>query len=99
MDAELVRALRAVVDPELGVDVVSLGLVYDAARDGDQAHVVMTMTSPACPMGELIVDDARTAIAATVPGVRFVEVDLVFEPRWTPERMTAEARHQLGFDE
>lgn len=99
MDAEILRALRVVMDPELGIDVVSLGLVYDASREGDEAHVVLTMTSPACPLGELIIDDARAAVGSMVPGVRHVEVDLVFEPRWTPDRMTAEARQQLGYQE
>lgn len=96
MDDELLRALRAVIDPEVGIDVVSLGLVYEATRDGARAHVVMTMTSPACPMGEMILEDARTAIASLVPGVTEVSIDLVFEPRWTPDRMSAEAKQQLG---
>jgi len=96
MDPDLLRALRVVVDPELGVDVVSLGLVYAAERDGDRAHVVMTMTSPACPLGEAIADDARTAIETMVAGVRHADVELVFEPPWTPERMSPEARRQLG---
>jgi metal-sulfur cluster biosynthetic enzyme len=96
MDPDVLRALRAVVDPELGIDVVSLGLVYAAERDGERARVVMTMTSPACPLGEVLVEDARAAVEAMVPGVRHVTVELVFEPPWTPERMSPEAREQLG---
>jgi len=96
MDPDLLRALRVVIDPELGVDVVSLGLVYAAEREGDHAHVVMTMTTPACPLGEVIVEDARTALQTMVAGVRHADIQLVFDPPWTPERMSDEARAQLG---
>lgn len=96
MDLEVLRALRAVLDPELGVDVVSLGLVYETSREGERARVVMTMTSPACPLGEVIVEDARTAVESMVPGVRHADIELVFEPPWTPDRMSPEARRQLG---
>lgn len=96
MDLEIVRALRAVIDPEVGIDVVSLGLVYEATREGDRARVVMTMTTPACPLGEVIVDDARTAVESLVPGIRHADIELVFDPPWTPERMSPEARAQLG---
>lgn len=95
-DPELLRALRVVIDPELGIDVVSLGLVYEARREGDRAHVVMTMTTPACPLGEVILEDARQAIEAMVPGVRHAELELVFEPPWSRELMSPEARAQLG---
>lgn len=96
MDLDVLRALRVVIDPELGVDVVSLGLVYAATREGDRARVVMTMTTPACPLGESITRAAREAVETLVPGVRHAEVELVFEPPWSPERMSPEAREQLG---
>ncbi len=96
MDPEILRALRVVIDPELGLDIVSLGLVYAATRDGGTAHVTMTMTSPACPLSEQLVEDARTAVESMVAGVEEAQVELVFEPRWTPERMSPEAREQLG---
>lgn len=99
MDPELLRALRAVIDPELGLDIVSLGLIYAATREGETAKVTMTMTSPACPMGSMLVSDAQRAVEALVPGVQKVDVRLVFEPRWTPELMSAEARAQLGHPE
>lgn len=95
-DLDILRALRVVIDPELGVDVVSLGLVYETSRQGDRARVVMTMTSPACPLGEMIVADARTAVETMVPGVHHADIELVFEPPWSPERMSPEARQQLG---
>lgn len=96
-DAEVLRALRAVIDPELGVDIVSLGLVYGATREGERARIVMTMTSPACPLGEVLVADAKNAVTSLVRGVREAEVELVFDPRWTPDRMTPEAKQQLGY--
>lgn len=96
MDPDILRALRVVIDPELGIDVVSLGLVYETSREGDRARVVMTMTTPACPLGESITRDAREAVETMVPGVRHADVELVFDPPWTPERMSPEAREQLG---
>lgn len=97
LDPEILRALRAVVDPELGINVVDLGLIYECFREGEQATVVMTMTTPACPLHETITEDVKTAVADLCQGVKSVEVKLVFEPRWTPERMSDEAREQLGY--
>ena len=99
MDPEILRALRAVIDPELGIDVVSLGLIYGAERDGSTAKVTMTMTSPACPMGSMLMDDAREVVETTVHGIEHADVELVFEPQWTPERMSDEARRTLGYQE
>ncbi|MBK7859763.1 MAG: metal-sulfur cluster assembly factor [Archangiaceae bacterium] len=95
-DPELLAALEQVIDPELGLDVVALGLVYRAERIGPHARVVMTMTSPACPLHESIIEDARASLAA-VPGIERVDVELVFEPPWAPERMSAEAKQRLGW--
>lgn len=96
MDPLLLAALRSVIDPELGIDIVALGLVYGAERAGDRALVKLTMTTPTCPLGETITQDARAALVS-VPGVNVAEIELVFEPRWTPERLTPEARAQLGY--
>ena len=96
LDPDLISALRTVDDPELGIDVVSLGLVYEARRVGDQAHVVMTMTTPACPLGEVIIGDAVVALETRVPGVRHADVELVFDPPWSPERMSPEAKEHLN---
>jgi len=90
-------ALRDVVDPELGINVVDLGLVYDvAAHDGD-VHVRMTMTTPACPLGESLTIEAEAAIRRTVPGVRSVRVDLVGDPAWNPSMMSGAAKERLGW--
>ncbi len=95
-DAQLLNALRGVVDPEVGLDVVALGLVYRAERVGALAHAELTMTSPACPLHEVILEDARRALEA-VPGVERADVQLVFDPPWTPDRMSDEAKEQLGW--
>jgi metal-sulfur cluster biosynthetic enzyme len=99
-DAELTErvlaALQQVIDPELGLDVVALGLVYGVEVSGPVVRVRLTMTTPACPLGEQIVRDAEMRLGA-LPGVADVRVDLVWDPPWTPERMSAEAKETLGW--
>ncbi|MBK7583079.1 MAG: metal-sulfur cluster assembly factor [Myxococcales bacterium] len=98
-DAEKVRdALREVIDPEVGINVVDLGLVYGLMLDESRAIVTMTMTTPACPLGDLIQSQAAEAVEAVLPG-RAVEVRLVWQPPWTRHRMSLAARRMLGFDE
>jgi metal-sulfur cluster biosynthetic enzyme len=95
--SEILDALRGVVDPEMGINVVDLGLVYEAtARDGD-VHVVMTMTTAACPLGESMADEADAMIRRRVRGVKSVKIQLVWEPAWQPSMMSAAAREQLGW--
>jgi metal-sulfur cluster biosynthetic enzyme len=90
------RTLATVSDPEFGLNFVDLGLVYDVAvREGRDVQVRMTLTSPACPAGETIHGGAYAALAA-LPGVGKVEIDLVWEPPWTPAMLTAESRAHLG---
>jgi len=90
-------ALRDVVDPEVGLNVVDLGLVYGIETSAERIAVRMTMTTPACPMGEMIVESARSAIQAAAPGVPSVEVELVWDPPWTPDRMSEFARGHFGW--
>lgn len=90
-------ALHTVIDPELGLDVVSLGLVYGVDVRDDDVTVTLTMTTPACPLGEQLVEDTKRCLLA-VDGVRNVEVNLVWEPPWTPDRMSDRARRALGWD-
>lgn len=90
-------ALGEVLDPELGLDVVSLGLVYGVDENDGHLRVKLTMTTPTCPLGEDIAAEAEARLAA-LPGVRGVEVSLVFEPLWTPDRMSERARALLGWD-
>lgn len=90
------EALGAVIDPELGLDVLSLGLVYGLEIVAGQVRVQLTMTTPACPLSEQIVLDAEERISA-LPGVSSVDVELVWEPLWGPERMSASAKQTLGW--
>lgn len=91
------RALAGIADPEIGVNIVDLGLVYDIRLDGDACRIAMTMTSPACPTGSLIADEARAAAQAILPAATTVRVDLVWDPPWTPGRMSEKAKKHLGW--
>ena len=91
------NALRQVIDPEVGIDIVELGLVYTVdVRDGD-VRVAITMTSPTCPLHEYVVANAEAAIRRDVPGLRSARVELVWEPPWRPEMMSDAARSRLGW--
>ncbi|MFN0050566.1 MAG: metal-sulfur cluster assembly factor [Planctomycetales bacterium] len=94
-EAALLDALRQVIDPELMINVVDLGLVYAVEQEADQVKVEMTLTSPACPAGPQIVNQSKMALEK-LEGVGGVEIKLVMSPPWTPDRMTDEARDQLG---
>jgi metal-sulfur cluster biosynthetic enzyme len=93
---EVIEALRQVEDPELGMDIVELGLMYDVEVDGPKVKVTHTLTSMGCPVGPMIQEDIYR-YASDVPGVEEVEVDLVWDPPWTPERMSDDAKFILGF--
>ncbi|HKB94051.1 MAG TPA: metal-sulfur cluster assembly factor [Gaiellaceae bacterium] len=88
-------ALATVEDPELGLDIVSLGLVYAIERDERHVRVVHTLTSMGCPLGPVIERDIGDALAG-VDGVESVDVQLVFEPHWSPEKMSDDAKFLLG---
>ncbi len=88
-------ALKTVKDPELGLDLVVLGLVYDIEINDADVHTTISLTSPLCPVAGQIVDDARGAIEG-VEGVGAVDVELTFDPPWTPERMSPLVRASLG---
>ena len=92
----LVSALKTVKDPELNLNVIDLGLVYSIQIHEDQVEVEMTLTSPACPVGPELIRDAVAALEK-VDGVTKADVRLVMSPPWSPDRMTDEARDQLGF--
>jgi metal-sulfur cluster biosynthetic enzyme len=98
IDEDTVReALRAVMDPEAGMNVVDLGLVYGIETGADGVRVEITMTSAACPMADAILDEARGAIESSLPAGTPVEVALVWDPPWTPERMSGFARDFFGW--
>lgn len=95
-DPRVLEALRQVVDPELGINIVDLGLVYGSRVQDGQVHVTMTMTTPACPMEELLMEMVHSAILRELSDARSVEVDLVWDPVWKPDMMSAAAKAQLG---
>ncbi len=93
---DVLEALRQVEDPELGMDVVDLGLVYDVEIEGETAKVIYSLTSMGCPAGPLIAQDMER-VALEVPGVEDVALELTFDPPWTPDRMSDDAKFILGF--
>jgi metal-sulfur cluster biosynthetic enzyme len=93
---EVVEALHLVEDPELGMDIVELGLFYDVEIAGSRVKVIHSLTSMGCPAGPMIQEDIR-AVVANLDGVEDVEIDLTWDPPWTPERMSEDAKFILGF--
>jgi metal-sulfur cluster biosynthetic enzyme len=89
-------ALRAVEDPELGMDIVELGLVYDVEVEGPKVKVIHTLTSMGCPVGPMIQENIDE-IARAMPEVEEVEVELTWDPPWSPEKMSEDAKFILGF--
>ncbi len=96
-EQRLREALCSVDDPEVGMNIVDLGLVYRIDIAPDRVRVELTMTTPACPMGELITDNARRAVSAALPEGVAVDVALVWEPPWTPDMMSDSARQTFGW--
>jgi len=90
-------ALRGVYDPELYLDVVSLGLVYDVRAEGERLVVDMTLTTPGCPASEVLPEMARAAIADAAEGAVAVEVRVVWDPPWSPAMIDEDAAAALGF--
>jgi len=95
LEALVIAALKTVFDPEIPVDIYELGLVYKVEAQGPHATVEMTLTSPACPAAESIPLDVKGRLEA-IEGIETVQVDIVWEPIWTPELMSEAARLELG---
>ena len=94
-EKEVEKALKGVKDPELGIDLVVLGLIYDIEVEDGDVKMIMSLTSPMCPVAGEIVEQAKEAILA-VEGVETAEVELTFDPPWSPERMNPLVRSSLG---
>ncbi len=92
---QVVEALKKVYDPEIQCDIWGLGLVYGIEIEGKKVKILMTLTTPTCPYGAAIIDDVRRQVSA-VDGIGEVIVELTFNPVWSPERMSEEARIALG---
>jgi metal-sulfur cluster biosynthetic enzyme len=93
---EVVEALRQVEDPELGMDIVDLGLMYDVELENGRVKVIHTLTSMGCPVGPMIQQQIDEVVRA-LPGVDDVEVELTWDPPWTPDKMSEDAKFILGF--
>jgi metal-sulfur cluster biosynthetic enzyme len=90
------EALKQVEDPEIGLNIVDLGLVYDVEIEGARVHIRMTLTSPGCPVGPQLLNGSKKVVQE-LEGVEQVDVELVWEPFWTPDRVNPEYRAILGF--
>ena len=90
-------ALERVVDPEVAMNIADLGLVYGVDIAGGKAHVLVTMTTAACPVAESIVHDIEIELDRALPPELLIQVELTWEPSWTPERMSASAKRFMGW--
>ena len=93
----IVAALERVVDPEVAMNIVDVGLVYGVTLADQKLHVRVTMTSAACPVADVILDDIEAQLDRAVPPDLLIQVELVWEPPWTPERLSASARQFMGW--
>jgi metal-sulfur cluster biosynthetic enzyme len=93
---DVIEALRSVEDPELGMDIVELGLLYDVEVQGPRVHVRYSLTSMGCPAGPLIQQNVEEVVRS-MPGVEDVATELTWDPPWTPEKMSEDAKFILGF--
>lgn len=96
-ETDIRNALYRVIDPEVGINVIDLGLVYGITIEPNKVHVAMTMTTPACPMGGMIMENARRAIADIAPENYEVTIQLVWDPPWSSDLMTEEAKEHFGW--
>jgi len=96
MHDDIRAALKTVIDPELGINIVDLGLVYHAERKADGIDIALTMTTPACPLGEMMSEEIKLVLRNRFPELSDVRVEIVWDPPWSPELMSEESRRQLG---
>jgi metal-sulfur cluster biosynthetic enzyme len=96
MNDDIRMALKAVIDPELGINIVDLGLVYHAERAANGIDIALTMTTPACPLGEMMSEEVKMVLRNRFPDVSDVRVEIVWDPPWSPDLMSEESRRQFG---
>lgn len=97
IEEKIVTMLKTVYDPEIPVDIYNLGLIYAIDLDDDgNLKIDMTLTAPSCPAADFLVDDARIKLES-IEGIKSVDIRIVFEPEWTKDMMTEEAKLDLGF--
>jgi metal-sulfur cluster biosynthetic enzyme len=95
-EEEVTDALRDVIDPELGLDFVELGLIYGVEIEDGDVHVTFTLTSPGCPIGPQVSEQIEEFVSE-LDGVEDVQPTMTFSPPWTPDRMSEDAKFALGF--
>ncbi|MDP3618479.1 MAG: metal-sulfur cluster assembly factor [Ramlibacter sp.] len=97
LQESVTAALRRVVDPELAMSIVDVGLIYGVVITEALARVQVTMTSAACPVADVIIDEIESELDRVIPAGLLIQVELVWEPAWTPERMSESARRFMGW--
>jgi len=96
-ETDILEVLKEVIDPELGIGIVDLGLVYDIRIAGNEIMLDITMTTPACPLSTQIKSDIRAILLDAFPQIELLDIQLVWEPFWDPMMMSIQAREQLGW--
>jgi metal-sulfur cluster biosynthetic enzyme len=96
-DNMIMDLMYEVYDPELGINVVDLGLIYGVSIEGDSVTVTMTLTTPGCPLHDVLSDAVETAVRSHVPSIKWVSVELVWEPPWSPDMITEAGLQELGW--
>lgn len=92
----IIEKLRTCLDPELGINIVDLGLIYSISIEGTHANVLMTLTTPSCPLDSYFIKDITSKLKS-VKGIKDVSVELTFDPPWSPAKMSQESKDILGF--
>lgn len=95
VEDQVMVMLEQVIDPEIGIDLVNLGLIYDVKVENDICHILMTLTTPNCPLLDVIEADIQNTVTA-IESINEVKIEYTFEPRWTPDSMSRYARIALG---
>lgn len=95
-EEEVLEVLRECYDPEIPINIVDLGLVYKVEIQGEKVYLQMTLTAPGCPVSGYLKDDVTNKLLS-LKGVKEAEVDIVWEPVWTPDKMSEDAKKQLGW--
>ncbi len=94
---EIKKKLKEIIDPELGINIVDLGLIYDIKIEKEgEVTITMTLTTPTCPLGDYILDEIRQKLS-TIKGIKSITINLVFDPPWTPEKINEEIKKKLFY--
>ncbi len=94
---EILGWLKTVIDPEAGINIVDMGLIYDIQWEANKLTLIMTMTSPACPVGDMLLEEVETCLRSHSPPETHIEVELSFNPLWDPSMMSKTARETFGW--